>query len=129
MGRARTPDAAAACPGCGEWSDRIHGYHGRTVNDLPLDGRPVAVHVGARPTPVQCRIRRGVEAGEFDADLDPSWPAHWAFSACGSGHTALSASTRAGRWRTAVHRRHGDATRSGSIPGSTRSCCSALPWR
>ncbi len=45
---ARTPDGPALCPGCGAGSARIHGYHWRTVTDLPLDGRPVIVYVQVR---------------------------------------------------------------------------------
>lgn len=56
--RARTPSSAAACPDCGAQSSSVHGYHVRTVTDLPLDGRPVVVHVRVRrlicPTPL-CR--------------------------------------------------------------------------
>ncbi|MFF0488529.1 ISL3 family transposase [Nocardia sp. NPDC004068] len=46
--RARTPDGAAACPGCGAESARVHGYHRRTVTDVPLGGRAVIVTVRVR---------------------------------------------------------------------------------
>ena len=36
--RARTPRGQAARPGCGVPSGRVHGYHERTVADLPVDG-------------------------------------------------------------------------------------------
>ncbi|WP_228001291.1 ISL3 family transposase [Nocardia australiensis] len=56
--RARTPGGPAVCPGCGAESARVHGYHLRTVTDVPLDGRPVVVRVRVRrlvcPT-VHCR--------------------------------------------------------------------------
>ncbi|WP_406281736.1 ISL3 family transposase [Nocardia sp. NBC_00881] len=45
---ARTPDCPAVCPGCGAESARVHGYHWRTVADVPLDGRPVIVCVQVR---------------------------------------------------------------------------------
>ncbi|WP_374327927.1 transposase family protein [Streptomyces sp. PSKA30] len=37
--RARTPQDTAACPVCGALSARVHGYHRRTVVDVPVDGR------------------------------------------------------------------------------------------
>lgn len=46
--RARTSDDLVACPDCGLGSARVHSYHQRTVADLPLDGRPVTVHVRVR---------------------------------------------------------------------------------
>ncbi|MGY4103955.1 ISL3 family transposase [Nocardia sp. R16R-3T] len=56
--RARTPGGPAVCPGCGAESARVHGYHLRTVTDVPLDGRPVILRVRVRrlvcPTP-DCR--------------------------------------------------------------------------
>lgn len=53
--RARTPPGRAACPDCGVGSARVHGYHRRTVADVPVDGRRVVVEVRIRrlvcPTP------------------------------------------------------------------------------
>lgn len=46
--RARTRDAPAACPGCGEVTARVHGYHVRTVADVPADGRRVQVRARVR---------------------------------------------------------------------------------
>ena len=46
--QARTPQHAADCPVCGASSGRVHGYHLRTVADVPLDGRWVVVHVRVR---------------------------------------------------------------------------------
>ena len=46
--RARTPREAAACPACGVSSGRVHGYHWRTVADIPVDGRRVVVRVRVR---------------------------------------------------------------------------------
>jgi transposase len=37
--RARTPLDTAVCPVCGASSGRVHGYHRRTVADVPVDGR------------------------------------------------------------------------------------------
>ncbi|MCZ1018586.1 ISL3 family transposase [Streptomyces albulus] len=46
--RARTPQDTAACPVCGASSGRVHGYHLRTVADVPVDGRRVVVRVRVR---------------------------------------------------------------------------------
>ncbi|MYS81906.1 ISL3 family transposase [Streptomyces sp. SID5474] len=45
---ARTPSAEPMCPRCGAPSGRVHGYHSRTVADLPMDGRRVVVVVRVR---------------------------------------------------------------------------------
>ncbi|MGW0750787.1 ISL3 family transposase [Streptomyces sp. NPDC002587] len=46
--RARTPKETAICPVCGASSGRVHGYHWRTVADVPVDGRRVVVRVRVR---------------------------------------------------------------------------------
>ena len=46
--RARTPHGTAVCPMCGVQSGRVHGYHLRTVTDLPVDGRQVVLRVRVR---------------------------------------------------------------------------------
>jgi transposase len=46
--RARTPQDMAPCPVCGVPSGRVHGYHWRTVADVPMDGRRVVVRVRVR---------------------------------------------------------------------------------
>jgi transposase len=46
--RARTPDEPVACPGCGAGTGRVHGYHERTVADVPVDARRVQVAVRIR---------------------------------------------------------------------------------
>ena len=46
--RARTAGRAVACPGCGTGTARVHGYYGRTVADVPVDGRRVLVLVRIR---------------------------------------------------------------------------------
>lgn len=46
--RARTPLGTAVCPVCGASSGRVHGYHWRTVADVPVDGRRVVVRVRVR---------------------------------------------------------------------------------
>jgi transposase len=46
--RARTPQGTAACPVCGASSGRVHGFHLRTVADVPVDGRRVVVRVRVR---------------------------------------------------------------------------------
>lgn len=45
---ARTQDGAVPCPACGTPTAKVHGYHGRTVKDLPVDGRPVVVYLQVR---------------------------------------------------------------------------------
>lgn len=45
---ARTRDAAVPCPGCGTSTAKVHGYHQRTLKDVPVDGRQVIVHLRAR---------------------------------------------------------------------------------
>ncbi|MCX4825935.1 ISL3 family transposase [Streptomyces sp. NBC_01142] len=46
--RARTPKDTAVCPVCGASSGRVHGYHWRTVADVPVDSRRVVVRVRVR---------------------------------------------------------------------------------
>jgi transposase len=46
--RARTPLDTAVCEVCGASSERVHGYHWRTVADVPVDGRRVVVRVRVR---------------------------------------------------------------------------------
>ena len=46
--RARTPLDTAVCPVCRASSGRVHGYHLRTVADVPVDGRRVVVRVRVR---------------------------------------------------------------------------------
>jgi hypothetical protein len=41
--RAQTPQEAAVCPVYRAPSGRVHGYHWRTVADVPVDGRRVVV--------------------------------------------------------------------------------------
>ena len=46
--RARTAGRAVACPVCGAETARVHGYHERTVADVPVDGRRVLARVWVR---------------------------------------------------------------------------------
>jgi transposase len=46
--RARTRDAAVACPDCGTETARVHEYRERTAADVPAGGRRVLVKVRAR---------------------------------------------------------------------------------
>jgi transposase len=46
--RARTPGGPVACPGCRALSGRVHGYHQRTLADVPVDARPVVLRVRVR---------------------------------------------------------------------------------
>ncbi|MFE0458559.1 ISL3 family transposase [Kitasatospora sp. NPDC058965] len=45
---ARTRGEPVPCPVCGEPTGRVHGFHGRVVADVPVDGRRVAVSVLGR---------------------------------------------------------------------------------
>ncbi|MFD3505471.1 ISL3 family transposase [Streptomyces sp. NPDC058678] len=45
---ARTREDAVPCPVCGTSSAKVHGYHRRTVADVPVDGRPVVVRLRVR---------------------------------------------------------------------------------
>jgi hypothetical protein len=45
---ARTRDVAVPCPVCGAATAKVHGYHRRTVTDVPVDGRQVVVHLRVR---------------------------------------------------------------------------------
>ncbi|GGT65541.1 hypothetical protein GCM10010207_75940 [Streptomyces atratus] len=45
---ARTRDAPFPCPMCGVPTGKVHGYHVRTVADVPVDGRRVVVNVRVR---------------------------------------------------------------------------------
>jgi len=46
--RARTAGQMVPCPRCGAGTGQVHGYYGRTVADVPADGRQVVVHVRVR---------------------------------------------------------------------------------
>lgn len=45
---ARTRDDPVPCPVCGTPTGRVHGFHGRRVADVPVDGRGVLVSVRIR---------------------------------------------------------------------------------
>ncbi|MGW9031869.1 ISL3 family transposase [Streptomyces sp. NPDC055722] len=45
---ARTRDVAVPCPVCGTPTAKVHGYHHRTMTDVPVDGRQVVVHLRVR---------------------------------------------------------------------------------
>ncbi|MFG2919848.1 ISL3 family transposase, partial [Kitasatospora sp. NPDC048298] len=45
---ARTRDVPVPCPVCGVPTAKVHGYHRRTVTDVPVDGRRVVVRVRVR---------------------------------------------------------------------------------
>lgn len=48
MVRARTAGGPVPCPRCGATTGHVHGHYGRTVADVPADGRPVVVRVRVR---------------------------------------------------------------------------------
>ncbi|TDC04055.1 ISL3 family transposase, partial [Streptomyces sp. 8K308] len=45
---ARTQDGPVSCPVCGTPTERLHGFHWRSVADVPVDGRRVLVSVRVR---------------------------------------------------------------------------------
>ena len=45
---ARTRDVAVSCPFCGIATAKVHGYHHRTVKDVPVDARQVVVRLRVR---------------------------------------------------------------------------------
>jgi transposase len=45
---ARTRDVPVPCPVCGVLTGKVHGYHVRTVADVPVDGRRVVVRLRVR---------------------------------------------------------------------------------
>lgn len=45
---ARTRQESVPCPMCGTPTVKVHGFHGRTVADVPMDGRRVVVSVQVR---------------------------------------------------------------------------------
>ncbi|WP_457463853.1 ISL3 family transposase [Streptomyces sp. TE5632] len=45
---ARTRDDPVPCPACGAPTAKVHGLHGRTLVDVPVDGRRVVVSVRVR---------------------------------------------------------------------------------
>ncbi|MEE1747326.1 transposase family protein, partial [Streptomyces sp. JV184] len=45
---ARTRDVPLPCPVRGVLTGKVHGYHSRTVADVPVDGRKVVIHVQVR---------------------------------------------------------------------------------
>jgi hypothetical protein len=54
--RARTPGGAVACPGCRTGTGRVHGYHQRTVADVPVDDRRVVVKLRRRRSNETCSV-------------------------------------------------------------------------
>ncbi|WP_239376938.1 transposase family protein, partial [Frankia sp. Cj5] len=46
--RARTPEVAVTCPGCGVPTSRVHSYAERTVADVAIDERQVLLGVRVR---------------------------------------------------------------------------------
>src|SRR3954469_18898664 len=45
---ARTRGHPVPCPMCGTLTSRVHGFYGRTVADVPVDGRRVVMSVRVR---------------------------------------------------------------------------------
>jgi transposase len=45
---ARTREVPFPCPMCGIPTSKVHGYHGRTVADVPVDGRQIVINVQVR---------------------------------------------------------------------------------
>lgn len=55
--RAQTRPDTEGYPACGAPSERVHGYHWRTVADLPIDGRRVVVRVRVRRLVSHARLQ------------------------------------------------------------------------
>ncbi len=68
--QARTPQGSVVCPVCGASSGRVHGYHSRTVADVPVDGRRVVVRVWARHLACPTRGRRQTFRGQMPGVLE-----------------------------------------------------------
>ncbi|GAA3918248.1 hypothetical protein GCM10023084_81100 [Streptomyces lacrimifluminis] len=60
---ARTRDAAVPCPVCQTPTGKVHGYHGRTVTDVPVDAR---VTVGTARGLLRRNVPRGCGHGPFE---------------------------------------------------------------
>ncbi len=45
---ARTRDDPVPCPACGTRTARVHGFHGRVLADVPVDGRQIVASVRVR---------------------------------------------------------------------------------
>lgn len=45
---ARTREDAVPCPVCAAPTAKVHGHHGRTVTDVPVDAREVVVRLRVR---------------------------------------------------------------------------------
>jgi hypothetical protein len=64
---ARTRDIPVPCPVRGVVTGRVHGYHRRTVRDVPVDGRQGVVRVRIRRLVVlpkqrlPCRYGQGMD--------------------------------------------------------------------
>ncbi|MEU5547509.1 transposase family protein [Streptomyces sioyaensis] len=67
---ARTRGEAVPCPVCGTPTARVHGYHGRTVADVPVDGRRVVVRLRVRR--LVCPVL-GCERQTFREQLPGCW--------------------------------------------------------
>ena len=75
--RARTPDGPVACPGCGAWTVRVHGYHERSVADVAVDARCVLVVVRIRR--LICPTRGCRQTFREQLPGVPAVPAAWAW--------------------------------------------------
>jgi transposase len=72
--RARTRSRAVPCPGCGLLTRRVHAYHVRRLEDLPLGGRGVVLEVRVRR--LACR-NSGCARRTFREQV-PQLAARWA---------------------------------------------------
>ncbi|MFF3517630.1 transposase family protein, partial [Streptomyces sp. NPDC002573] len=52
---ARTQGGPVSCPACGTPTEKVHGFHTRTLADVPVDGRRVRISVRLRR--LVCRVR------------------------------------------------------------------------
>jgi transposase len=61
---ARVRSSTAACPGCGERSDRVHSRYERSLADAAIGGQPVRIRLRVRRfrcTRTSCARRTFVE--------------------------------------------------------------------
>ncbi|GAA2245335.1 hypothetical protein GCM10010430_28980 [Kitasatospora cystarginea] len=83
---ARTQDGPVPCPACGEPTDRVHGFHHRTVTDVPADARDGARAPAGLPgtrLPPADVPRAGAQSAETLPA--PDEPPYYATRRCGEG--------------------------------------------
>lgn len=109
---ARTRDAAVPCPACRTLTAKVHGYHHRTVADVPVDGRPDVASLRVRR--LVC-LAMGLSASDFSRTGPRT------AGAPSAPHGAACLADIPGRWRGsyAADRLHA------SLASSSRPCPAA----